>query len=157
MPDSISPQTEEKIRQFCQKISIACGLDYEIQEELYGHFEDRVLGYLAGEERLTEEDAFVLVREHFGSPENIKELMKIAHRRENRKTISGKVIRKSMVIVAVSMIAAWFIAGHVYTVISGMVTSTGINHSRNIYHSRSFDASGPIQPDYNGAPGFSPV
>ncbi|MDI6782920.1 MAG: hypothetical protein QME64_02365 [bacterium] len=40
-------------------------------EELYTHLEDKALAYLNDNERLSEEDILLLVREHFGNPENL--------------------------------------------------------------------------------------
>ncbi|MFA6471043.1 MAG: hypothetical protein WCU00_03295 [Candidatus Latescibacterota bacterium] len=80
MPDNLSSETSEKIRALCRKISVANNIDEEIQEELYSHMEDKFLGYLSGEEKITEDDAFILVREHFGDPEHIRFLMKEVHK-----------------------------------------------------------------------------
>ena len=53
MPDNLSPETSEKLRALCRKISIANNIDEEIREELYSHMEDKFLGYLSGEEKIT--------------------------------------------------------------------------------------------------------
>lgn len=74
MSDNISPETQEKIESLCKQISVAHNLDEEIQRELRTHIEDKFSGYLNGDEKLTEEDAFILVREHFGNPAVIREL-----------------------------------------------------------------------------------
>jgi len=66
MDDSISVEMEKRIRELCDEIASAEGLDSELHDELYGHIEDKVLGYLSGEEVLSEADAFLLAREHFG-------------------------------------------------------------------------------------------
>jgi hypothetical protein len=79
MADSLSAKTQEDVRALCHKISVAHDLDPEIQEELYGHMEDKLLAYLKGEEPLTEEDAFILVREHFGDPAVLKGLLQDVH------------------------------------------------------------------------------
>ncbi len=74
MSEKMSPETQEKINDLCRQISVAHNLDEEIQEELYTHMEDKLIGYLSGDEKLAEEDAFILVREHFGDPAVIKSL-----------------------------------------------------------------------------------
>jgi hypothetical protein len=58
---------------------VAHNLDEEIRAELYSHMEDKLLGYLSGGEKVTEEDAFILVREHFGNPAVIRSLLQEAH------------------------------------------------------------------------------
>ena len=79
MVDELGPDTNEKMRALCKKISVAHDLDEEIQEELYSHIEDKLLAYLNGEEAVTEEDAFILVREHFGDPSALKGLLQNVH------------------------------------------------------------------------------
>ena len=74
-----SPETAERLRALCGKITEACELGDDIREELYGHLEDKLLAYLSGEEKLTEEDALVLVREHFGNADNLKRLLRKVH------------------------------------------------------------------------------
>ena len=68
MSVNISPETEDKISALCKKISVAHNLDEEIQKELRCHREDRLTGYLSGNEQLSEDDAFILVEKHFGDP-----------------------------------------------------------------------------------------
>ena len=82
MTDQLRPDTCNEIRILCKKISVAHDLDEEIQEELYGHMEDKLTAYLDGEEALSEEDAFILVREHFGNPSTVKGLLQDVHARE---------------------------------------------------------------------------
>ncbi|MBT4482670.1 MAG: hypothetical protein HOC71_03220 [Candidatus Latescibacteria bacterium] len=74
MSEKMSPKTQEKINALCNNISVAYNLDEEIREELRCHMEDKFLGYLYGEEKLSEDDAFILVREHFGDTAVIKSL-----------------------------------------------------------------------------------
>ena len=86
MPETnISAETQESIQKFCLKISIAYDLDEEIQEELSSHIEDKLLMYLNGELKLSEQDALVLVREHFGKPEHIRSLLEEVHTAPRRK------------------------------------------------------------------------
>ena len=75
----ISPQVREQVEALCRQISVAHDLDADIRKELQGHLEDKLLAYLSGEERLTEDDAFILVREHFGDPAVLKSLFQDVH------------------------------------------------------------------------------
>jgi len=68
----ISPQVQERIEALCRQISVAHELDEDIRKELRGHLEDKLLAYLSGEERLTEQDAFILVRERLRNPDRSK-------------------------------------------------------------------------------------
>jgi len=74
MSVNISQETQDKIGALCKKISVAHNLDEEIQEELRCHIEDRLTGYLSGNEQLSEDDAFILVEKHFGDPATVKAL-----------------------------------------------------------------------------------
>ncbi|MCC6694097.1 MAG: hypothetical protein IT365_00575 [Candidatus Hydrogenedentes bacterium] len=66
MDKQLSPETEAALRDAVREIGTARGLDEEAQEELYAHLEDKALGYLSGDESLSEADAVVLARKHFG-------------------------------------------------------------------------------------------
>lgn len=79
MSDSVSNQTRAQIDALCKQIAVAHDLNPEIQGELAGHMEDKLLGYLNGQEPLTEDDAFILVREHFGDPAEIKAQLQNVH------------------------------------------------------------------------------
>lgn len=73
MYKSIMPETREQLEALCRKVTVSRHLDEEIRRELFSHMEDRMLAHMNGELPMTEEDAFVLVREHFGDPAVIKE------------------------------------------------------------------------------------
>ncbi|MBL7648105.1 MAG: hypothetical protein JNK74_18125 [Candidatus Hydrogenedentes bacterium] len=79
MSGKLDNKTRQKARELARKITVAHDLDSEIQEELYGHIEDKLLAYTSGEERVTDEDAFILVREHFGDAKVIRGLMQEVH------------------------------------------------------------------------------
>ncbi len=91
MDEHISTEIEGRIRQLCRQISIAHNLDEEIQRELYSHMEDKLIGYLSGEEKVSEEDAFILVREHFGDPAVIKGLLQETHAVESGLSLLRKL------------------------------------------------------------------
>jgi hypothetical protein len=79
MNTPLNDDTHQKARELARKITVAHDLDPEIQEELYGHIEDKLLAYKSGEERVSDEDAFILVREHFGDAKVIRGLMQQVH------------------------------------------------------------------------------
>ena len=90
MPETIEPRITEKLHALCGRITVACELDTEIQEELYSHLEDKLLAYLSGAEKLTEADALILVREHFGNAENLKGLLRKVHAPERCIAYAGR-------------------------------------------------------------------
>lgn len=89
MNTPLNDDIQQKARDLARKITVAHDLDPEIQEELYGHIEDKLLGYMSGEEQVSEADAFILVREHFGDAKALRGLLQevhagAAHASENR-------------------------------------------------------------------------
>jgi len=82
MAEQPNTDIETRLRALCRQITVADDLDPEIQEELLGHMEDKFHAYLEGSEAITEEDAFILVREHFGDPAHVKALFQHTHVRE---------------------------------------------------------------------------
>jgi hypothetical protein len=65
MPDEISPGARKKLDVLCDKLGIADG-EPDVRAEILGHLEEKLSGYLSGEEKLTEDDALLLVERHFG-------------------------------------------------------------------------------------------
>jgi hypothetical protein len=90
---------QERLRALCRQITVAEEIDPEIQEELMSHVEDRFQGYLHGKDPITEEDAFLLVREHFGNPAVVKELLQHTHVQESDLSLG----RRLAAIAAVSL------------------------------------------------------
>lgn len=70
----LSPQITGEINSFLRQISVAHGFDEEIREELHCHIEDKLIGYVKGNIKITEEEAWILVKEHFGNPAVLKNL-----------------------------------------------------------------------------------
>ncbi len=99
MPDKLNPETRERIEDLCRKIFVAHTLDAEIQEELRGHIEDQLFAYLNGDQNLSEDEAFVLVREQFGDPAKLKSLLQDVHSVE----VHVSLARRLAAIVAVHM------------------------------------------------------
>ena len=128
MSENISPETAEHIRALCRQISVAHNLDEEIQRELYSHMEDKLLGYLSGAEKVTEEDAFILVREHFGDPEVIRGLLQKTHAVEVRVGM-WKMIWSFL-------LAIWFISLFQY-ILQGIFLFVFINITPSIHKSDS--------------------
>ncbi len=75
MINQASPEIRQHLREMCAQLTVDQHLDDEVQRELYGHMEDKLLAYLNGEEVMSEDDALILVREHFGDPAVIKGLL----------------------------------------------------------------------------------
>ncbi len=79
MSGALNEQTRERMAALCKKIAVAHDLDEEIQTELLSHLEDKLLGYLSGEEAVTEEDAFILAEKHFGEAAVLKGMLQDVH------------------------------------------------------------------------------
>lgn len=74
MDRPLSQTMQSKIRALCEEIAQRDELDDDIQDELCGHIEDKMLGYLVGKEAVTEDDALLLAAEHFGDTRNVRNL-----------------------------------------------------------------------------------
>jgi hypothetical protein len=79
MPESLSPETAQKLDDAARAISREHHVNPSACGELRARMESKLLGYLSGAEKLTEEDAFVLVKEHFGEPEEVKKMLENVH------------------------------------------------------------------------------
>jgi hypothetical protein len=64
-----------KIRSLCHELAARYRLDDDTRDELCGHLEDKLAGYLSGEVKTTEDDALALVRAHFGDAEQVARLL----------------------------------------------------------------------------------
>ena len=136
MSVNISQETQDKISALCKKISVAHNLDEEIQKELQCHIEDRLTGYLSGDEQLSEDDAFILVEKHFGNPAAVKALYQnvetvAAHASFARRV--GAVLVSSIVIIytasyvlqiILSLLFTWSLRGNTFP--EGIMILSGI-------------------------------
>ena len=92
MNTPLNNDTQQRARDLARQITVAHDLDPEIQEELYGHIEDKLLAYKSGEERVSDVDAFILVREHFGDAKVIRGLMQEVHAGAVQVTLFRRVL-----------------------------------------------------------------
>lgn len=65
----------QNLRDLANNIAISQRLNDEAKEELYTHFEDKALEYLNDNEKLSDADILLLVREHFGNPDNLNQFL----------------------------------------------------------------------------------
>jgi len=92
MSITIKGETLEKIRALCSTISVAPHVDKDLRDELFTHLEEKLLGYITGEIKLTEEDAFILVREHFGKMPPVKKLLQRVYVSPACPAVSGRFV-----------------------------------------------------------------
>ena len=130
MPESLSPEIQEKVLALCKQISVAHDLDPLIQKELYGHMEDKLLAYLNGEEPLSEEDALILVRDHFGDPSSLKGLLRNVHAREAGVTLARRLAAAFAAYAAVA-VAAGFVHLVIACSLIGWAAWVGSSHDLN--------------------------
>jgi hypothetical protein len=62
-----------EIRDTCRKLAKDKGLDDGTRDELCDHLEEKVAGYLCGEVKITQADALLLARGHFGDIPEVAE------------------------------------------------------------------------------------
>jgi len=80
-----------EIHTVIHQISVAHRLDAEIRDELESHFEEKVTAYLSGQEKLTETDALLLARAHFGKPDGIESLFRHVHMEESYMSFTRRI------------------------------------------------------------------
>jgi len=90
MDKTLSPEMQQQIRTYCDSVCAMHGLD-DVREELQDHFEDKMIAYLSCSEKLQEQDAFLLVREHFGDPAVLKSMFQTVHVKEAGVTLGRRV------------------------------------------------------------------
>jgi hypothetical protein len=79
MDEELSQETTGRIKAFCKSIQVAEGIDQWICGELSAHMEDKLRAYLDGREKLSEQDALLLVEHHFGDRAIVRDLLQIVH------------------------------------------------------------------------------
>ncbi len=60
-----------KIRALCNELAREHGLEDAAREELCDHMEEKLLDYFSGRVKISEEDALLLVRSHFGDAHQV--------------------------------------------------------------------------------------
>jgi hypothetical protein len=75
MVNKLNDSIIQKLRDVADNIAISQRLNDDAKEELYSHLEDKALEYANDNEKLSEADILLLVREHFGNPENMSQIL----------------------------------------------------------------------------------
>jgi hypothetical protein len=101
MPESLSPEISRKLDDAARELSKKHNLGDSARTELRARMESKLSAYLSGTEKLTEEDAFVLVREHFGDPEVIGAMLMKVHRAE----AMASLVRKIAAVLVLTLVA----------------------------------------------------
>jgi hypothetical protein len=102
--DNLNAETESALRKLAGEIGVANDLDPEIQEELYGHLEDKTLGYLSGEESLSQGDALLLTREHFGDRRMLREFLSQVHYASATVHLGRRLAAAAVLLLALGLI-----------------------------------------------------
>lgn len=104
MNTPLNNDIQRKARELAERITVAHDIDPEIQEELYGHIEDKMLAYCSGEEPVSEEDALILAREHFGDGAALRGLLQEVH----VEAVEVSLLRRVLVLALLTTVAIVF-------------------------------------------------
>jgi hypothetical protein len=104
MHNTLTNEMQARVRHHVDRISVDTDLDVEIREELYDHFEDRMLEYLSGDEAITEEDAFLLVSDRFGATDRVEAGLRETHDRTPTGTLLRRIGTVLVATIAVEML-----------------------------------------------------
>ena len=132
MHDEAMEKAAAEIRGLCAELAERRGLKAEVKEELCGHMEDKLMGYLKGEERVSVEDALVLVRAHFGDVERVGKELAREGGVQRRRFLSMRVDHQRLYAALL--------------VVAGVTTVFSIPLGLFIYTLRELGLSGPVVP-----------
>lgn len=121
MDNTLSPEMQQQIRAYCDQVCAMNGLDH-VREELQDHFEDKMLAYLSCSEKLQEQDAFLLVREHFGDAAALKSMFQTVHVRE-----TGVTLGRRLAAVAAATLALTLVMRVVYVLVDPFLVMAQLN------------------------------
>ena len=116
MPETLSPETEAKLRALSDQIAAAHGLEDDLRERLEQRITERARAYLSSDENMDEDDAYVLVREDLRDRRLGKRILMSL--RYERAPIG--VARRVAAAIVASMLASVLVAA------LGFAVSTGI-------------------------------
>lgn len=127
MTDNINPEIRERIDALLDEVAAGFDLDNDTREELRAHMMEKFQDYKSGAEPVSDDDAFVLVREHFGKPEIIRTCFQ-EHRERVTPTLffrwfSAAAITCSMFIIVQAMLQTTL---RIYTVQAIMAVLIGV-------------------------------
>lgn len=97
MAERMSEAASQRVKALCAKVVVAHGLDEQIRRELCGHMEDELLAYLTGRQKLSEDDALILVEKHFGDPTVIRGLLRSVHCQDSGVSILHRLLGVAIV------------------------------------------------------------
>lgn len=112
MPEQLNESAIQQIRQIVRQLAGKKGLSPEVAEEIGGHLEDKLLGYLSGEVRITQDDALLLARAHFGDAAGVAQQLTDctaatgpeAGRRRKIQSLSTKTALCTLVFLPITLV-----------------------------------------------------
>lgn len=106
MPEKPSDPTMERIRSTLRNLCGEQDLDADTSAELCNHLEEKTLGYLRGDVKLTEQDAILLACRHFGDLSRVAAALEREHRAPGR--FEWRRLRLPALSASVALLAAFF-------------------------------------------------
>jgi hypothetical protein len=101
MPESPEESILARLRPIYTELARRQALSDEAQEEVRGHLEDKLLGYINGQIRITPDDALLLVRAHFGDASGVAQQIRSAQATACPPAWRHRMLVKSAMITAV--------------------------------------------------------
>ena len=112
MPENILPSIIKRLESICRRVS--ADADEQVQRELMGHLHDKLLAYLNGQEKLTQEDALFLVERHFGDAAILRRQLLAVHKSSptaalNRLSVPLVISSSARLVVSLAFIVVMFV------------------------------------------------
>jgi hypothetical protein len=137
MNKPLSLETQSQIRALCESIAQRDQLGEDVQEELRGHIEDKVSAYLAGYEELSEADAFLLARGHFGKPATLKNLLQTTHPHQTALHFFRRIAIAIAATLAAQVVAKCVLCAGTLTIIPSLMSQSMLGYAVGITFGRT--------------------
>ena len=117
MPEDILPSITKRLESICRRAS--ADADEQVQRELMGHLHDKLLAYLNGQEKLTQEDALLLVERHFGNAAILRRQLLAVHKSSptaalKRLSVPLVISSSARLVVSLAFIVVMFVENRVW-------------------------------------------
>lgn len=115
MPEDSDTSILPDLSYICNELAARQGLSEEAREEIRGHLEDKLRGYLSRQIDVTADDALLLVRAHFGDARGVARQIRQGHSGVGpvwrRRRMLARFAAATAALTLLGLPLAWLISG----------------------------------------------